>query len=77
MIWIAFAGFITFVVNLSICSTFVINYYICGLNTARLTKLEEPRTTFVEHLQIQSTLSKTDTSAEIGTGNSVLLREML
>ena len=43
-----------------------------------LTKLEVPREhTFVGHRQIRSTLSKTDTTAEIGTGNSVLLREML
>ena len=39
MIWIAFAGFITFEVNLCY-------YYICGFNTARLTKLAAPRTNF-------------------------------
>ena len=33
--------------------------------------------TFVEDLQLQSTLSKTDIIAEIGTHNSVPLREML
>lgn len=43
-----------------------------------LTNLEVPRErTFVGHWQIRSTLSKTDTTAETGTGNSVLLRQML